>query len=73
MVPQVLCDSNITPASDVYSFAIIMYELLTFRTPFHEYSQAKVRDGCRSEFSQVPVYNTTSVQVDCDTAIASRR
>jgi serine/threonine protein kinase len=68
MVPQVLCDSNITPASDVYSFAIIMYELLTFRTPFHEYSQAKVRDGCR-----VPVYNSTDVHVCCDTAIALHR
>lgn len=43
MLPQLLGESNMSTASDVYSFGIIMYEMLTFKIPFEECEKALVR------------------------------
>jgi serine/threonine protein kinase len=39
---QLLMDNMLSRASDVYSFGIIMFELLTFRIPFEELRKEQV-------------------------------
>jgi serine/threonine protein kinase len=46
--PQLLEANELSTASDVYSFGIIMYEVLTFKIPFEECTKALVRLCCLS-------------------------
>lgn len=44
-----MMDNTLSQSSDVYSFAIIMFELLTFRIPFDNLGKEQVRrwlGGC---------------------------
>jgi serine/threonine protein kinase len=43
--PEVIRDSQIGTAGDVYSFAIIMWELLTWQQPYEEMMSVQVRGG----------------------------
>lgn len=46
---QLMMDNTLSQSSDVYSFAIIMFELLTFRIPFDNLGKEQVRrwlGGC---------------------------
>jgi serine/threonine protein kinase len=38
-----MTQSRLSSASDVYSFAIIMYEMLTWKVPFEELRKERVR------------------------------
>lgn len=44
---QLMTDCRLSAASDVYSFGIIMYEMLTWLLPFHDQSKEQVRQHCR--------------------------
>jgi serine/threonine protein kinase len=38
-----MTQNRLSTASDVYSYAIIMYEMLTWQMPFHDLSKEQVR------------------------------
>lgn len=42
---QLMTQNRLSTASDVYSFAIIMYEMLTWQMPFHDLSKEQVGGG----------------------------
>ena len=44
--PEVIRNSTIGTAGDVYSFAIIMWEMLTWQQPYEEMMSVQVRRGC---------------------------
>lgn len=46
--PEVIRDSQIGPAGDVYSFAIIMWEMLTWCQPFEDMMSVQVGVTCRT-------------------------
>jgi serine/threonine protein kinase len=52
MAPEVALQENYNESSDVYSFAILMFQMLALETPFEGFSMAMfekkvVREGCR--------------------------
>jgi serine/threonine protein kinase len=52
--PEVIRDSQIGPAGDVYSFAIIMWEVLTWQQPYEEMMSVQVRPSIK--FRGVAIY-----------------
>jgi serine/threonine protein kinase len=38
-----MTQNRLSTASDVYSYAIIMYEMLTWQMPFHDLSKEQVK------------------------------
>ena len=63
LAPEILGGLPYTVAADVYSFGIIMWELLTWQVPWHEQNTWQVRwprawgvgPGTRPALSEVPV------------------
>ncbi len=45
---QLLTDNTLSHASDVFSFGIVMYELLTFKVPFEGLRKEQVGDAILS-------------------------
>ena len=59
MAPEVLGSSSYTQKADVYSFAIVMYEVITRETPYKGKNQEEIRTqvlhhGLRPDLSLVP-------------------
>jgi serine/threonine protein kinase len=46
---QLMTQARLSSASDVYSFGIIMYEMLTWQMPFHDLSKEQVRSTEHTE------------------------
>lgn len=45
--PEVIRESSVSTSSDVFSFAIVMWELLTWQQPYEEMMSVQVRGtGC---------------------------
>lgn len=59
--PEQICGEPITTASDVYSLAVVLYRLLTGRSPYHldTHTPAKLADAITHEEPERP---STSVQ-----------
>lgn len=61
--PEVLCTGECTKESDVYSFALIVYLIMTFRKPFEdlvafdEFYNKIVNDGFRPSFKDYSIPN----------------
>jgi hypothetical protein len=54
---QLMTQNRLSTASDVYSYAIIMYEMLTWQMPFHDLSKEQVGiimiNACKQYFLAV--------------------
>ena len=64
MAPEVLSNQQYSEAADVYSFAIVLWEMFTAKCPFETLSQVQVavevaHRGARPE---IPVFVPTDVQ-----------
>jgi len=44
-----MTQSRLSSASDVYSFAIIMYEMLTWKVPFEDLQKERVRMAAQAD------------------------
>ena len=60
MAPEILRGQNYTKASDIYSFGIIMYEVISGLPPYHDVSHdknlaIKICQGCRPRFNNIKV------------------
>ncbi|EXX53679.1 Ypk2p [Rhizophagus irregularis DAOM 197198w] len=60
IAPEVLRGQNYTKAADIYSFGIIMYEVISGLPPYHDVSHdknlaIKICQGLRSRFSNIKV------------------
>ena len=59
MAPEVLNNKPYTHKADVYSFAIVLYEIITWKTPYlgkqpMQVVMAVVNDNARPDLSYVP-------------------
>ena len=54
MAPEVFVSAHYTEKSDIYSFAIVLWELLSRETPYDKLSQFESWDGSDSAAARVP-------------------
>ena len=55
LAPEIaLNDAEATAASDVYSFGMVLYELLTWKLPWEGYNAFQVRPGLRHQGCSEP-------------------
>jgi len=65
MAPEIISESDVTPAADWYSVGVVMYQMLTGRLPF-EGSVMDILFAKQSEFPQHPA----AVESSCDPKLA---
>ena len=63
MAPEVFVSAHYTEKSDVYSFAIILWELLSRETPYDKLSQFEGGQGADGPSARVPTEFMVMTQV----------
>ncbi len=66
MSPEQLGSEELTPASDLYSVGVVLYEMLTGETPFHANNVAEVMQRQLYQLAQPPSYRRPGLPQELD-------